>query len=174
MNPKLVNAFCEQINKEYYSAYLYLAMSDWFTGKGLKGAAHWTYVQYQEELMHAQAMYHYLHARNERARLAAVADPSVEWTSIQHVFAKILDHERYVTESIGNLATLAMQVGDHAGYIFLQWFISEQVEEEGNVSEIIDKLTLAGDNPNALLLIDSQLAARTFVAPVIPGLPALI
>ena len=174
MNARLSQAFSEQINKEFYSAFLYMAMSDWFTQKGLKGAAHWTYVQYQEEMIHGQALYHYLHARNEKVQLAVIADPSGEWDTPLGVFRHILAHENTVTESIGNLATLAMQTGDHAAYIFLQWFVSEQVEEEGSDTEVIDKLVLADNNPNAMLTIDSQLAARVFAAPVIPGLPAVI
>jgi len=86
------------------------------------------------------------------------------------VFEAVLEHEQMVTESIGNLATLAMQTNDHAAYIFLQWYVSEQVEEESNVNEIIDKLKLANGNPNALLMIDSELATRTFVAPIVPGI----
>lgn len=174
MNTNLVKAFSDQINKEFYSAFLYLAMSDWLNDQGLKGAAHWCYVQYQEETMHGQGLYHFLHARNEKAGLAAIADPSGQWSGALDVFKKILEHEQLVTESIGKLATLAMQSGDHAAYIFLQWYVSEQVEEEGNVNDIIDKLRLANENPNALLTIDSQLAARVFVAPVIPGIPAVI
>ncbi len=170
MNNKLSLAFSAQINKEYFSAFLYLAMSDYFANHGLKGAANWTYIQYQEELAHAQNMVHYLHARSEAATFTAIADPSGKWSNALDVFKAVLDHEKIVTESIGQLATLAMQTGDHAAYIFLQWYISEQVEEEGNVNEIIDKLTLADGNPNALLMIDSQLAARTFVAPVVPGI----
>jgi ferritin len=165
----LSQAFSAQINKEYFSAFLYLAMSNYFANNGLKGAANWTYVQYQEELAHAQNLVHYLHARSESVTYAAIADPSGAWSSPLEVFEAVLEHEHLITESIGNLATLAMQSGDHAAYIFLQWYVTEQVEEEGNVQDLIDKLKLANSNPNALLMIDSQLAARTFVAPVVPG-----
>jgi ferritin len=170
MNEKLSQAFSAQINKEYYSAFLYLAMSDYFANNGLKGAANWTYIQYQEELAHAQNLVHYLHARNETVRLAQIDDPSGTWSGPLTVFEAVLAHEKLVTASISDLATLAMQTGDHAAYIFLQWYVSEQVEEEGNANDIIDKLKLANGNPNALLMIDSQLQARTFVAPVVPGI----
>lgn len=169
MNSKLIQAFSSQINKEYFSAFLYLAMSDYFSNNGLKGAANWTYIQYQEELAHAQNMVHYVHARSESVKFEAISDPSGGWSNALDVFKAVLEHEKLVTESIGNLATLAMQSNDHAAYNFLQWYISEQVEEEGNANDIIDKLTLADSNPNALLMIDSQLATRTFVAPIIPG-----
>lgn len=170
MKQPLAQAFSEQINKEYYSAFLYLAMSDYFANNGLKGAANWTYVQYQEELAHAQNLVLYLHTRSESASFAAIADPSGSWSSPMEVFEAVLEHEQMVTESISNLATLAMQTNDHAAYIFLQWYVSEQVEEESNVNEIIDKLKLANGNPNALLMIDSELATRTFVAPIVPGI----
>lgn len=170
MNQKLSQAFSAQINKEYFSAFLYLAMSDYFANNGLKGAANWTYIQYLEELAHAQNLVHYLHARSETAKFSAIADPSGQWKNALDVFKSVLEHENTVTESIGQLATLAMQTGDHAAYIFLQWYVSEQVEEESNVNDIIDKLTLADGNPNALLMIDGQLAARTFIAPVVPGI----
>jgi len=139
----LSQAFSAQINKEYFSAFLYLAMSNYFANNGLKGAANWTYVQYQEELAHAQNLVHYLHARSESVTYAAIADPSGAWSSPLEVFEAVLEHEHLITESIGNLATLAMQSGDHAAYIFLQWYVTEQVEEEGNVQDLIDKLKLA-------------------------------
>jgi len=88
------------------------------------------------------------------------------------VFRHVLKHEQYVTESINNLATVALKANDHAAYNFMQWYVSEQVEEEANANDIIDRLALAGDNSNALLMIDAQLGTRTFTAPVVPGLPA--
>lgn len=169
MKQPLSSAFSAQINKEYFSAYFYLAMSDYLSAIGLKGATNWAYVQYLEELAHAQNLVHYLHARNEDVQFAAIADPSGEWSDALDVFKAILKHEEFVTESISQLATLAMQSGDHAAYNFLQWYISEQVEEESNANDIIDKLKLADGNPNALLLIDSQLATRVFVQPIVPG-----
>ncbi|MDD2457355.1 MAG: ferritin [Eubacteriales bacterium] len=172
MKQELSRAFSDQINKEYFSAFLYLAMSNYFANNGLKGAANWTYVQYQEELAHAQNLVHYLHTRSESVTYAAIADPSGAWSSPLEVFEAVLEHEQLITESIGNLATLAMQTGDHAAYIFLQWYVTEQVEEEGNVNDLLDKLKLANGNTNALLMIDSQLATRAFTAPVVPGVGA--
>jgi ferritin len=171
MNEKLAKAFSEQINKEYFSAFLYLVMSNWLNEHGLKGAAKWTYVQYQEELAHAQNLFHYLQYRDVAATFKTIADPSNNWDNELAVFKHVLAHEKLVTEMIGNLATLAMKVNDHAAYIFLQWYVSEQVEEEGNATDIIQKLTIAGDNGSALLNIDTQLGARVFLAPVVPGLP---
>ncbi|HBP38519.1 MAG TPA: ferritin [Clostridiales bacterium] len=172
MNEQLLKSFSEQINKEYFSAYLYLAMSNWLNDRGLKGAAKWTYVQYQEELAHAQNLFHYLQYRDVSAGFQAIADPSGNWDNELAVFQHILAHEKMVTDSISKLASLALKADDHAAYIFLQWYVTEQVEEEGNATDIIQKLTLAGDNGSALLAIDSQLGTRVFAAPVVPGLPA--
>ncbi len=172
MNEKLSKAFSEQINKEYYSAFLYLSMSNWLNEIGLRGAAKWTYVQYQEELAHAQNLFHYLQYRDIGVEFKPIDEPKASWESELALFKNVLAHEKLVTEMIGNLASLAIQVNDHAASIFLQWYVIEQVEEESNATEIIQKLELAGDNANALLSIDSQLATRVFVAPVVPGLPA--
>lgn len=172
MNEKLLKAFSEQINKEYFSAFLYLAMSNWLDDRGFSGAAKWTYVQYQEELAHAQNLFHYIQYRNETVSFKAIDDPSGNWSSRLDVFKHVLAHEKLVTESINNLATTAMQANDHAAYIFLQWYVSEQVEEEANATDIIQKLEIAGDNGGALLTLDTELGARVFAAPVVPGIPA--
>ena len=171
MNKELSQAMSDQINKEYYSAFLYMAMSDWFNGKGLSGSANWTYIQYQEELAHAQNLFHYMQFRDEPVSFKAIADPSGSWQSPLDVFKHVLAHEKLVTESINTLATTAMKSNDHAAYIFLQWYVSEQVEEEASAKDIISRLELAGDNTNALLMIDDQLGARTFTPPVVPGIP---
>lgn len=170
MKAELAQAISDQINKEYYSAFLYLAMSNWCDDNGLKGAANWMYVQYQEELAHAQGFFQYMQTRNESVSFKAIEDPSGEWSSLLDIFKGALKHEQFVTDSINNLATIAMKTNDHASYIFLQWYVTEQVEEEGNASDMIDRLTLAADNTNALLNIDDQLATRVFVDPVIPNI----
>lgn len=170
MNEKLSQAISEQINKEYYSAFLYLDMANWLNAKGLPGASNWAYVQYQEELAHAQNLFLYLLLRDVEAELLPIAKPEGEWSSIQDVFEHVLAHEKIVTESIDNLVSLAMEVKDHAAYIFLQWYVTEQVEEEATASDLVQKLGMAGDNANALLMLDAQMATRTFVAPVVPGL----
>ena len=170
MNAELSQAISDQINKEYYSAFLYLAMSNWCSDQGYKGAANWMYVQYLEELSHAQGFFQYMQTRSELVRFKAIDDPSGDWSNLLDIFKKTLAHEQFVTDSINNLATIAMKANDHAAYIFLQWYVTEQVEEEGNANDMIDRLTIAADNTNALLNIDDQLAARVFAAPVIPNL----
>ena len=170
MNQELSQAMSDQINKEYYSAFLYLSMANWCSAEGFKGASNWIYAQYQEELAHAQGLYQYMQMRSEPVNFKSIDDPSGSWDNLLDVFKKTLAHEQFVTESINNLASVAMRANDHAAYIFLQWYVTEQVEEEGNANDLIDKLTLAADNTNALLNIDDQLAARVFAAPVIPYL----
>ena len=172
MNEKLSLAISEQVNKEIFSAFLYLAMSDWCEQKGLKGSATWLYVQYQEEMTHGQNLYHYLHYRGESAKLFPVEKPESEFKNLLDIFEKVLAHEKTVTASIDNLATISMETRDHAAYNFLQWYVSEQVEEESNANDIIAKLKLAGNDLSGLLMIDTELGARTFAAPVVPGLPA--
>ncbi len=168
MNAELSKAMSEQINKEYYSAFLYLAIANRCSDNGLKGASNWMYAQYHEELAHAQGIYQYMQTRSEPVAFAAIDDPSGDWDNLLDVFKKTLAHEQFVTDSINNLASIAMKVNDHAAYIFLQWYVTEQVEEEGNANDWIDRLTLAADNTNALLNIDEQLSTRVFAAPVIP------
>ena len=171
MNEKLAKTMSEQINKEIFSAFLYLAMSDWAMQKGLKGAAHWLYVQYLEEMIHGQNLYRYLQVRGDAVELFPVAKPEGSWNNLLEVFQGVLDHEKTVTASIANLANIAQDVRDHAASIFLEWYVTEQVEEEGNATDIIQRLRLAGDNLSGLLMIDTELSARMFVAPVVPGLP---
>jgi ferritin len=171
MNAKLAKVMNEQINKEVYSAFLYLAMSDWAMQKGLKGAAHWLYVQYLEEMIHGQNLYRYLQVRAEPVELAVVEKPVGSWSSLLEIFQAALAHEETVTASIGNIANISQDVRDHAASIFIEWYVTEQVEEEGNATDIIQRLKLAGDNLSGLLMIDTELMARMFVAPVVPGLP---
>jgi len=172
MNEKLSKVMSEQINKEIFSAFLYLSMSDWCQQNGLKGAAKWLYVQYQEEMVHGQSLYHYLQYRGEPVTLHPVEKPESKFASLLDVFERVLAHEKTVTASIDNLATISMESRDHAAYNFLQWYVSEQVEEESNANDTIAKLKLAGPDLSGLLMIDAELGTRVFAAPVIPGLPA--
>lgn len=170
MKEKLAQAFSDQINKEYYSAFLYLDMANWLNSIGLPGAANWTYVQYQEELAHAQNLFLYLLRREVCADLKPIAEPEGNWDSALDVFKHVLAHEKTVTASIDNLVSLAMEEKDHAAYIFLQWYVTEQVEEESTASDLVQKLEMAGNHANALLMLDGQMAGRTFTPPVVPGL----
>lgn len=167
MNEKLEKAFCVQINKELYSAYLYLAMQTYFKENNLDGFANWMYVQVQEELSHAMGMYNYVFERGGKVELMNIEKPQASFSSPLEVFEEVLKHEKYVTSLINDLTSVAEDVKDRAAISFLGWYIKEQVEEEANVSNVLGNLKLAQNDPRALLLLDRELAARTFVAPVI-------
>ena len=163
----LANALSEQINAEYYSAYLYQAMSAYAEDAALKGAANWLWTQVREEMAHAIHMYQYLLDRDAIPAYAAVEAPpaSDSFTSLLDVYEAVLVHERKVTARLNNIATLAMKENDHACYQFIMWYVNEQVEEESNAQDIIDRLKLVGDNTGQLLTLDNELAVRTYVNP---------
>lgn len=163
---KVIN---EQINKELYSAYLYLSMSAYFSDIGLLGFANWMRVQTQEEQAHAMLMYDFLINRGAKVVLTAIDAPQNDWKSPLHVMETALSHEVYVTGLINNIITVAEDVKDRATISYMNWFIDEQVEEEANAQDIISKLKLIGDDKSALYLLDKDLSARVFVAPVIKG-----
>ena len=167
MNEKLEKAFCVQINKELYSAYLYFAMQAYFKEINLDGFANWMYVQVQEELAHAMGMYNYVFERGGKVELMSIEKPEYSFNSPLNVFEEVLKHEKYVTSLINDLAFVAEEVRDRAAMSLLDWYIKEQVEEEANVSNVLGNLKLAQNDPRALLLLDRELATRTFVAPVI-------
>jgi len=165
ISKKMRDALNKQINAELYSAYLYWAMASYSTVLGLKGAAKWFFVQGQEEMTHAARFYFYVNDVNEHAILDAIDKPQATFKNLQQMFEATLKHEKVVTSLINNLANLARQEKDHATEVFLQWFITEQVEEEANASEILAKLKLAGDNVGAMFMIDAELGARGFAMP---------
>jgi ferritin len=165
LSEKMLAALNGQLNKEIYSAYLYLSMSAYSTYIGLKGFANWFMVQYQEEMVHVMKIYDYINSQGGQVKLLAVAQPPAEFESPLDMFEKTLEHERFVTKCINDLVDLAIKGKDHATNIFLQWFVTEQIEEEANDNEIISKLKLVGEKGDALLLIDRELAARVFTPP---------
>ncbi|UCE20402.1 MAG: ferritin [Gemmatimonadota bacterium] len=162
LSKKMVKALNEQINKEIYSAYLYMSMSSYSDSIGLKGFANWFMVQYQEEMEHAMRFYNYVQEQGEQVTLMAIDQPETKFASPLALFEKTLEHEKYVTKRINTLVDQAMKENDHATRIFLQWFVTEQVEEEANASDIIGKLKLVGKDSSGLLMVDQELAARTF------------
>jgi len=165
ISEKLALALNDQINAEMYSAYLYLSMSASEERAALKGAANWLYVQAREEMAHAIHMYQYLLDRGESVVLTAIDAPPAVFDDTKDVFEKVLEHEYKVTARINNIATIAMQENDHACYQFIMWYVNEQVEEESNAQDIIDRLKLVGDNTGQLLTLDNELAVRTYVNP---------
>jgi ferritin len=168
ISKKMVKALNRQINAEMYSAYLYFAMSTYATSIGMKGMAHWLFVQGQEELTHAFRQFQYVNSQGEQVIFAAIAQPPANFDSPLHVFQEVLKHEQKVTAGIHELANLATAEKDHASGVFLQWFVTEQVEEEQNVHEMVGKLKLVGNNGGGLFMIDKELETRQFVLP--PGL----
>lgn len=167
INEKLEKAFNEQINAELYSEYLYLSMKAYFEQINLKGFVNWMDVQVQEERAHAFGMYDYVHERGGKVVLTSIDAPKTEWNSPLEVFEDVLKHEELVTSKINALIDVAEETRDRAAMSFLDWYLKEQVEEESNVGGVLATLKLIKDDAKALLLLDKDLAARTFVAPVI-------
>jgi ferritin len=162
---KMIESLNEQINKEIYSAYLYLGMASYAITLGLNGVANWFNVQVKEELSHAQKMYGYVNVQGSRVILKAIDEPPQEFTSALNLFEKTLSHEQKVTGMIHDLVHQAKKENDQATEIFLQWFVSEQVEEEENATELVQKFKLAGNDGNGILMADKDLAARVFMPP---------
>lgn len=156
----LGEALNDQIQLEISSAYLYLGMSICCDARNLGGAAHWLRLQFQEELGHATRLIDYLGERGNRATLKAIPEPSAEFDSLLQVFEKVLAHEQEVTASIYRLCDRATEERDYATQAFLQWYVTEQVEEEREASEIVETLKLAGEKGSYLLVIDKQLGQR--------------
>lgn len=167
IDSKMEKAFNDQINKELYSEYLYLAMKTRFMEWNLQGFVNWFDVQVQEEHAHAMGMFDYVDERGGKLELMAIDKPEFKGTTPVEIFEEVLKHEQFVTSRINHLADVADEVKDRAALHFLNWYIKEQVEEEANVGGLLAKLQLIGDDKKALLDIDKELAARAFVAPVI-------
>ena len=167
INEQLQEAFNDQINKEFYSEYLYLAMKVYFQELNLQGFVNWFDVQVQEEHAHAMGMVNYLNDRGGKIDLRTIEKPIVEGNTPLEIFEQVLKHEEYVTSRINYVMDVAEEVKDRAAINFLDWYIKEQVEEEANVGGVLATLKLIGDDKKALLMLDKDLAARTFVAPVI-------
>ena len=167
INEKLEKAFNDQISKELYSEYLYLSMQAYFERLNLKGFVNWMSVQAQEEHAHALGMFDYLNQRGGTVVLEAIDKPETEWSSPLAVFEQVLEHEEFVTSRINALMDVAEETKDRAAMSFLNWYLKEQVEEEDNVGNVLATLRLIGDDKKALLMLDKDLAARTFVQPVI-------
>ena len=169
LSKTMEKALNEQINAEFYSSYMYLSMSSYFDSVGLPGAAQWMRAQVQEEWFHGMKLFGYVNGRGGRVALKAIKQPPVEWKSTLHVFQEVLAHEQKVTGLINNLVNLALEEKDHATNIFMQWFVSEQVEEEANVGAVLDKLKLIGKDTTALFTLDAALGQRVFTPPPAQG-----
>ncbi len=154
-----------QINKELYSAYLYLAMAAYFDDKNLSGFANFFQIQAQEEVSHAQKFYHYVYERGGRVVLDAIDKPQTDFKDVKAVFQQAYEHEQYVTGRINTLMDLAIKQNDHASKTFLDWFVSEQVEEEASMDSILQKIDLIGGGGHGILMLDAELGKRSFTPP---------
>jgi ferritin len=157
---RVENALNEQINAEMYSAYLYLAMAAHFESENLSGFAQWMRVQTQEEEAHARKLFDYVLERGGKVALKAIDAPPSEWKSPLAAFEAAYEHEQFITDRINKLAELAVEQNDHAAGVFLQWYISEQVEEEASVDRIVRTLKATNEAPGALYMIDRELGRR--------------
>jgi ferritin len=165
VSKKMQKALNQQLNREYFSSYLYLSMSAYCSNAGLNGSANWFYQQYQEEVMHGMKIYDYMIQRGIKIELEKIDKPEGEFDGILDVFQKSLEHEEFMTKNLNELSDIAMKEKDHATYNFLQWFVTEQVEEEASVSDIIAKIKLIGKDGKGLYIIDNELAKRVAPSP---------
>lgn len=166
LSKTMEKAINDQIKWEYYSAYLYLSLSAYFMNLGLPGFANWMDVQFQEEQFHARRMFDYVNSKGARVFLQAIDAPENTWKSPLEAFQFALNHEYQVTGRINDLVTLAQKENDHASAIFLQWFVTEQVEEEANFGDTVSKLKLVGDG-GGLFMLDRELATRVYTPPAV-------
>ena len=165
MNEKVRALLNQQINKEFYSAYLYLEFSNYFEDRGLDGFANWYMIQAQEERDHAMLFYRYLQNENEKVTLEAIDKPTVTINEDMDVLKAGLKHEKYVTSLINDIYAAAHDVKDFRAMQFLDWFVKEQGEEETNANDLITKMELFGGDPRGLYLLNQELKARVYSAP---------
>ena len=165
MNEKVHELLNQQINKEFYSAYLYLDFSNYFEEVGLDGFANWYKIQAQEERDRAMLFYQYLQNENQKVTLEAIAKPDKTFSSHMDVLKAGLEHEEYVTSLINDIYAAAYNVKDFRTMQFLDWFVKEQGEEETNANDLITKMELFGSDPKSLYMLNQELAARVYTAP---------
>ena len=163
LSNKMQKELNNQINAEFWSAYLYLSMTAYFEGKNLSGFATWMNVQYQEETTHALKLFKYVYERGGSVELQPIEKVKTTWENEIEIFQDTLDHERKVTALINNLVNIAIEEKDHATANMLQWFVSEQVEEEASASGILDQLKLIEGKGAGLFMLDRELKQRVFI-----------
>lgn len=161
LSKTIQKAFDTQIKKELESAYLYLAMSSYCLAQNYHGFSKWLRMQAQEELGHGMRLFDYVHHRGSSATLQEIAKPGVTHKNLLDLFKDVLEHEKKVTSLIHGLYEMTMKENDYASQIELQWFITEQVEEEQTAMTIVEQLKMIGDNKAALMMMDKEMAGRT-------------
>lgn len=165
ISEKLNKLLNEQVQKEFYSAYLYLSMEAYFTSMNLDGFANFFHVQVQEERDHAMKIFNYINQKGGKVELLPVEAPQTDFESAEKVFELTYAHEQAVTKSIYNLVDNAIEEKDHGTNSFLQWFVTEQVEEEATAEKNLRKLQLIKNDPNGLFMLDAELAQRVYTPP---------
>jgi ferritin len=165
MDVKVEKALNEQIHAEFFSFYLYLSVSAYFSVQHLDGFAHWMRIQAQEEFGHAMKLFDYLNERGGSVQLAAMAAPQREWASPADAVEAVLNHERHISARINELVNLAGSVKDHATTVVLHWYVNEQVEEEATAETLFHQVRMMEGSPHGLLMLDRELAGRTLSAP---------
>ena len=165
LSEKVAALLNEQVNKEFYSAYLYLDFSNYFEARGLDGFANWYKIQAQEERDHAMLFYQYLQNNNAKVTLEAIAKPDKALDSDMTVLKHGLEHELYVTSLINDIYAAAHEAKDFRTMQFLDWFVKEQGEEEKNAADMVKKMKLFGDDAKSLYMLNSEMAGRTYSAP---------
>lgn len=161
LTTKMESALNEQINEELFSAYLYQSMAAYFESENLEGMATWMEMQAQEEMSHAKKLYDYINERGGRVILKGINDPKTEWESPLNVYEESLEHEQHITQCIYKLYDLSTEERDHMTNVFLNWFITEQAEEEATAQKIIDNLKMIKGSKNGLFMMDRELGKRT-------------
>ena len=165
MDKKVIELLNDQINKEFYSAYLYLEISNYFSYLDLDGFSNWYYIQAQEERDHAMLFLKYLQSNGVKVTLKAIDQPDKEFKNHLDPLLTGAEHERYVTNLIHTIYDAAYSVKDFRTMQFLDWFVKEQLEEEENADKLVNKYKLFGDDPKSLYLLDQELATRVYTAP---------
>ncbi len=160
LSPKMEQALNDQINAEFFSAYLYLSMSAYFVATNFDGFANWMRIQYEEETQHALKIYDYINDRRGTVVLQAIEKPQTEWDSPLEVFEASFKHEQFVTGRINALVALAREEKDPATESFLKWFVDEQVEEETSVDAVVQDMKRVQDFPAGMFLLDRELGQR--------------
>jgi len=165
ISKKMADRINEQINREIYSAYLYMAMSARMTEAGYKGVGKWLMLQFHEEMYHAMKFFNYLQDQGASVQLKAIATPEFKETSMKELFQHVLEHEKGVTRSIHEIMALAVEEKDYATQTLDQWYVNEQIEEEKNATEILQTIDLVGNSPQGLYLLNSELGKRKLGVP---------
>ncbi len=162
ISEKISKSLNEQLNREFYSGYIYLGMSAFASKLGFNGCAKWFNMQYQEEMVHAMKLFKYLEDQGSDIELKDIKAPKIKAKTIVEAFEDSLKHEQMMTEALNELSDMTMKEKDHATYNLLQWYVTEQVEEEASFKEIIDNMKMVGDNGFGLYTLDKELGTRVF------------